>query len=331
MALAEAQDYAEQLYKALYEENDKDNRERKVKEIISKNNLQGRVNIKEYYNAVYAEKNLQEDLDSQLSSSFRDLVKELFMDPIELDCFEINEALNSFTYDKNNVFELITARPYKYRQRIKERYQKIYGKDLETEIRNKFSSDIGDNVISLLNTERDRETRPNPDKVEEKAKKLIKMEERDILERKGVFEDIFTKSSPEEFVFIGKKYFQACGKDLMEEIKHPLLKEIIYNSTLPAELYARKLNSAIKGFYTDSNSVNRIIASRCEVDMDKIKEYYNYIFNTPLEDDLTRETSGSYRDLLLDITNREVDKNNQDSTYLDASRLSKTTKISNKK
>lgn len=310
MSMKTYQGLAEQLYQALFQEEVKDERNKKVREIINQTDLQGRANIRAFYDKLYAEKNLMEDLDSQLSSDFRDLVMQMFMTPLQLDCDEINKALNSFTYSKDNLFEFLTSRPYRYLQKVKEKYKEIYGKDLEKEIKDKFNSNMSENILTLLNKERGKDLNPKDAKVKEKAQLLVNVKPGDWIENKKIFNEVFAQSSPEELVLIGREYFLNSGKDLTEETKHPLLKEIIFNSTIPAENFARKLHQAIKGFYTESKIVNRIMASRGEVDLDTIKDYYLYIYHIALAEDIQNETSGAYRDLLLDITNKEVNKRN---------------------
>ena len=72
---------SDRLHNALYNSKEK---EKEVIEIVSNTDLSTRISMAQYYDAVYGKK-LQDDLKSQLSSKFRDLVMYLFLSPIDLD------------------------------------------------------------------------------------------------------------------------------------------------------------------------------------------------------------------------------------------------------
>lgn len=295
---------AEELHKILFEEDNKDERERKVKDVITNNDIQERLNLRAYYESMYAPNKLKDDLDSQLSSNFKDLVIELFMDPLELDCFEIHEALHALTYDKENIYEIITARPYKYKRNLISKYEELYEKDLMTEIKDKFGADKADNIISLLITQRNRNSNPDVDTIVSKTSQLIGGEEIDWTKNKYTFNDVFAKCSPEELVQIGRLFYDKTGKDFLEYIQSPLLKEVMYNTIAPSEGFARKLHEALKRFVTNKDTVTRIIASRNDVDLGDIKKTYNNLYHITLAAEIAEETSGVYKDLLVDLVSR---------------------------
>lgn len=65
--------------------------------------------------------------------------------------------------------------------------------------------------------------------------------------------------------------------------------------------FAKEIKKAIKGLGTDEHTLNRIVISRCEVDMKQIKEEYVRLFTTTMEKDVTGDVSGDYRKLLLEL------------------------------
>lgn len=65
--------------------------------------------------------------------------------------------------------------------------------------------------------------------------------------------------------------------------------------------FAREIKKAIKGMGTDEHTLNRIIVSRCEVDMKQIKEEYTRIFSTTVEKDVGGDVSGDYGKLLIEL------------------------------
>jgi len=52
---------------------------------------------------------------------------------------------------------------------------------------------------------------------------------------------------------------------------------------------------------TKESTLNRIIITRSEIDLVQIKEAFNKSFNRELERDVSSETSGDYKKLLLEL------------------------------
>lgn len=57
----------------------------------------------------------------------------------------------------------------------------------------------------------------------------------------------------------------------------------------------------MKGLGTKESTLNRITITRSEIDLVQIKEAYNRLFNRELERDVSSETSGDYKKLLLEL------------------------------
>ena len=97
--------------------------------------------------------------------------------------------------------------------------------------------------------------------------------------------------SPEELVLIARYFFNINKKNLIEVIdknlkdkNQQLLKEILFNNIMPHELFAEKINSAIKGIGTNEENLTRVLISRCDIDMPLIREIYDELgLNTAAE------------------------------------------------
>lgn len=64
------------------------------------------------------------------------------------------------------------------------------------------------------------------------------------------------------------------------------------------------IRDSIVGLGTDEDSLSRAIVTRAEVDLLKVRfEYYN-MFKTNLDDDVTGDTSGDYKDFLMTLLGR---------------------------
>ena len=100
-----------------------------------------------------------------------------------------------------------------------------------------------------------------------------------------------------------KTLLQAVEKEFSLDSKKCLIA-IIYGIFNPAEYFAKRINQAVKGLGTDDSSLIRIIISRYEIDMFKIRQYYKKLFGKDLINDIKDDTSGNYRKILVDLASR---------------------------
>ena len=290
----------DRLHEALFNSKKK---EKEVIEIISNTDLPTRLSIAQYYETAYGNK-LQDDLNKKLSSKFRDLVIDLFLSPADLDAEIIKRALKGFSISEIPIFEILTSRPKWMIDDLKKLYKTSTGKDLVQDLEKNFSGNMKRNVISLLNNFRSTTEKPNKTQCEKDAEILKNTKEENWFNDEKIFEPIFLKKSPEELVMICRYYFKKTGIALCDVIEKKfsgknknLMKEILYNTINPSEMFADKIYYSMKGLGTDSNTLNRILASRSEIDMNDIREIYNWKYKSKLVKDINSDTSGDYKTL----------------------------------
>jgi hypothetical protein len=233
------------------------------------------------------------------------------MDPIEYDCLEFKNAFPGFTYNQNNIFELVTARPYWHLQLVQQKYNELYGKQLSTEITNHFKGDVGRDLNIILKTPRNENKNPDHDDAQACAKILYEKEPSEWVKDEKIFTDIFAKKSPEELILIGRYYNKKTGitpniyaeKNLSGK-EQVLIREVLYNVCRPAELFAQKIREAVTGLGTDTNCLNRILVSRNEIDMTMIRKFYKYYYKVKLQEDVIGDTSGSYQRILIELSSK---------------------------
>ena len=83
-----------------------------------------------------------------------------------------------------------------------------------------------------------------------------------------------------------------------------LFNEILFNNINPSEMFADKIYSALKGIGTDSNTLNRILSTRNEIDMVDIREIYFVKYNKKLVDAIKSDTSGPYQSLCMYLSEK---------------------------
>ena len=120
--------------------------------------------------------------------------------------------------------------------------------------------------------------------------------------------EIFTKKSREELANISRQYYSWYNKTLMEEIERlfssdtrRIFKAIIYSLLSPSEYFAYRLNKAMKGISTKDTILIRVLVTRDEIDISRIKRYFNQLYNKTLYDAVKKAVSGDYQKLLLEL------------------------------
>lgn len=301
----------ETLYYSLFEEKDLKLKENNIYNIIEKYNLEGRLSLRKKYECLYKENYLVEDLKNNLYGNFSEIVSYLFIDPYTYDCYEIFKSLEDINNDYNIIFEIITSRPNFYLQKIINTFQQLYKKELEKVLKEKFDPIIGNCISILIKTKRDKNKVPNYERAKTKAKRLINTKLEEWLKNSEIFSNVFAKSSPEELIMIGRIYYEVSHKDLIESIQKGLkekegqfLIQVVFNSCHPYELFAIKLNEALCGNGIDTNTINRILITRNEVDIDLIRDIYKSIYNKDLTLEIQDKIFGMYQKVILDLINR---------------------------
>ena len=88
-----------------------------------------------------------------------------------------------------------------------------------------------------------------------------------------------------EFVGNSKKAFRA----------------LVYATLLPSEYFATRVNEAVKGIGTKDHLLMRVLISRDEIDMPKIKECYKKLYGKSMLEAIKDDISGNYRKLMLEL------------------------------
>ncbi|XP_068125445.1 annexin A10 isoform X2 [Hyperolius riggenbachi] len=122
---------------------------------------------------------------------------------------------------------------------------------------------------------------------------------------KDILIDILTQRSSAQRIMIAEAYGSFYGRDLLNELKEKLdghFKEVIVGLMYSPPAYdAHELWHAMKGAGTDENCLIDILASRTTSDIFQMKEVYLMQYGCNLDQDLYSETSGHFRDALINL------------------------------
>lgn len=84
-----------------------------------------------------------------------------------------------------------------------------------------------------------------------------------------------------------------------------LLRTAVEGLTYPEKHFEKVLREAINKMGTDEWALTRVVASRAEVDMERIKEEYYRRNSIPLDRAIVKDTSGDYEKMLLALLGHE--------------------------
>ncbi|CAF0771349.1 unnamed protein product [Didymodactylos carnosus] len=275
--------------------------------ILGNRSVEQRLKIKDTYKTMFG-RDLIEDLESETSGNFRKVLKRLLLSPVEFDCHELRRAVKGAGTDEEALIEILTSRSNKRIQSIADMYPKLYGRSLEKDIVGDTSGQFKKILVALLQGSRPDSNEINEDDVQNDARSLYEAGEKKWGTDESTFIQILCNRSDVQLRAVFDAYSQFSKKDIEAAIKSEtsgslcksLLAIVRVMRNRPG-YFAYQLKKALKGVGTDEEDLNRIIISRCEVDMVQIKEEYSNIGKRTLENHIQSDTSGDYRKLLLEL------------------------------
>jgi annexin A7/11 len=276
-----------------------------IKIIAHRSNNQRQEILKEYLNKYQTD--LLEDFKKELSGNFLETVISLFYTPVDFDCYQLNKAMKGLGTNEDTLIEILASRDNERIIEIKKRYIEIYKKTLNKDIQSETSGPLRKLFLKLLEAKR-RNNFPIEQECNENAQRLydVTSNKKECIQDTFIY--IFTDKSREELALIAKIYYKWYSKTLFELVESffsgdfkRALKAIIYSLLSPSEYFAYRINKAMKGLGTKDTILIRVIVSRDEIDMYRIKRYYKQLYNIEMYEKIKDDTSGDYRNLLLEL------------------------------
>ena len=277
---------------------------------VTSHKTQDRLKIKNAYKEKY-QKDLIEDLKSDLSGKFEDVMIALFKEPVEYDAECLYKTMKGAGTDEATLIEIISSRPSWLLQKIKIKYKELYNNELIDDIKGDTSGDFQKLLIGLLECERSTNKNVNKENCEKIAKELNEKKEDEnwkIDNEEDVFYKYIMFSSPQELSTVAREYYKLSSETIVDGIEKKfkgdakeLLKTVLYSIISPSEYFATRIKKAIEGFGTDDKSLIRILITRCEVDINIIKKYYKQLYQKEMVEDIKNDISGDYQKLMIEL------------------------------
>lgn len=268
-------------------------------------------------------KDLIQELKSELSGNFEDVILALLMDPVEYDAKCLHDAMKGAGTNEKVLTEIICTLSNQDVKILKEAYQRLYKKDLEKEVISESSGFYQRLLVACLQGHRAEITPAQVQRLQaggfEAAvdRQLAKQEAQELvnagLKKVGTDESVFLRillnRDPWQLRVTLEEYQKLAGEDIFTSIGKEMsgdlaeaLETVVLSQISQALYFARTLYKAMKGAGTRDHTLIRIIVTRSEIDLEEIKkEFIKATGGKTLQEFIAGETSGDYKKALLAI------------------------------
>ncbi|CAL8368163.1 unnamed protein product [Gadus morhua 'NCC'] len=281
--------------------------EQAIIELLGSRSVKQRVPMLRSYKTAYG-KDLIKDLHSELSGDFRKLVMLMLKSPSQLDVYELYTAIKGAGTDEACLIEILSSRSNAEIKEIARLYKQEYKKTLEDHIQGDTSGHFRRLLISLAQGNRDE--RPNVDVslAKQDAQALYAAGENMVGTDESKFNAILCARSKPHLRAVFQEYQQMSGRDIEKSIvremsgnlESGMLAVVKCIKNTPG-YFAERLYKAMKGAGTKDSTLMRIMVTRSEVDMLDIRQEYVRTYGKSLYTDISGDTSGDYKKLLLKL------------------------------
>ncbi|XP_033887484.1 annexin A11-like [Acipenser ruthenus] len=281
--------------------------EQAIIELLGNRSNKQRVPMVITYKTAYG-KDLVKDLKSELSGNFEKTVLAMLKTPIMFDVYELKDAIKGAGTDEECLIEILSSRSNAEIQEINRAYKTEFKKSLEDAIRSDTSGHFERLLVSLCQGNRDESQNVDITLAKQDAQALYAAGENKVGTDESKFNAILCTRSKAHLRAVFHEYQQMCGRDIEKSIcremsgnlERGMVAIVKCVKNTPA-FFAERLNKSMKGLGTDDKTLIRIMVSRSEVDMLDIRQEYKRMYGKSLYTDITGDTSGDYKKILLKL------------------------------
>ncbi|CAH8584328.1 unnamed protein product [Schistosoma haematobium] len=260
-------------------------RERETVDVMGRRSVVQRIAILQKYKFLYID-NLFAIFNSILTGCLKDCLIALCYTPAEFDAIELHRAMRGTDTDEDTIIEILCTRTNEQIKRIKNVYPKLfYGRDLEDDVNDNTEHPFKSIYIALLKSNRDEFTFIDGNLVRRDVEELLRAMKQDIKIDESKFMPILITRSYGHLRAVFNEYSLHSERDLEEEMRgHAVdcILSIVRCIQNRPRYFAEKLVKATENAEKDYGTINRIIVSRCEVDMGRIMEEFLDLKGEPL-------------------------------------------------
>lgn len=283
---------------------------RVIKELLGLTNAQRQI-VKDKYNNLYG-KTLEEDLKDELKGNFEDICIALILPRLEFEARAIRESMRGAgTYDAI-VIDLLCTKESAEIAQLKEQYKNLFDRDFEDDIKGEAEGPLERVYRSIAAGNRPSGSDVDTALAEAEAKELYDAGEGQFGTDDSVFVRILVSRSFAQLKATFDAYQRMFNKDIIDSIKaeakgnfEDALLAIAESVRSRSVYFAKRLRQTMEGPGTKDKELITILVSRSEIDLVKIRQQYQKVYNRSLHDDLKEELHGDYEDIVLKLVGKD--------------------------
>ncbi|PRQ48763.1 putative annexin [Rosa chinensis] len=274
--------------------------------ILAHRNADQRRLIQQTYAETYGE-DLLKALDKELTSDFERALLLWTLHPSERDAVLANEATKRFTSSNWVLMEIACSRSSHELHLVKQAYHVKFKKSLEEDVAFHTSGDFRKLLVPLVSAFRYEGDEVNITVAKREAKILHEKVKDKHYNDEELIRIITTRSKAQlnaTFNQYNNEFGNAITKDLKADKDDEFLKLLRATAkllTFPEKYFEKLLRLCINKLGTDEGALTRVITTRAEVDLHRIKEEYQRRNSVTLGHAIQKDTRGDYEKLLLEL------------------------------
>lgn len=272
--------------------------------VIAKNHSDQRQLIKEAYKAKFG-KDLDKELTKELKGDFEDVVTACMLPPRVYDAHTLKHAMKGIGTKEDALVEVMCTRTPDEMAKVKASYHEQYGKDLEGALKKETKGTFQRLLVSECSSLRQVGDEVDEERAMADARAIFQAGKGQMGTDESVISEVLTTRSHAQLRATFKAYYELANEDIEKAIRREAMGHVqdgwlacVGIAKNMAEFYADGIHEALKGIGTRDSMLIRIIVSRSEVDLGRIREVYTRKYGTPLEVSIKKNCSGYYCKML---------------------------------
>ncbi|XP_042276652.1 annexin A2-like isoform X2 [Thunnus albacares] len=262
--------------------------EQTIIDILTRRSYEQRREIAFIYERL-AKKDLIAALKGALSGSLESLMLGLMKSTAQYDASELKASMKGLGTDEETLIEIVCSRNNEELLEIKKVYRETFKKELEKDIAGDTSGDFAKLLLALVQSLYEAGVKRKGTDV---ATWIAIMAQRSVPHLQKVFER-YKSYSPYDMK-------ESIRKEVKGDLEKSFLTlvECFENRQL---YFANRLSDAMKSKGAKEKVVTRIMVSRCEVDLMKIRTQFKKQHRRSLYQTIAEHTKGDYQKALLSL------------------------------
>uniref|UniRef100_A0A9J8AI41 Annexin n=1 Tax=Cyprinus carpio carpio TaxID=630221 RepID=A0A9J8AI41_CYPCA len=222
---------------------------------------------------------------------------------------EIKASIKGLGTDEESLIEIVCSRSNAELMEIKRVYKELFKKDLEKDVCGDTSGDFAKLLLALVEAKRaEPSSVVDYQKIDEDARALFEAG----VKRKGTdvkcWISIMSERSVPHLQKVFERYKSYSPYDMQESIRKEVKGDLemsfltLVQCFENRQLYfANRLQDAMKSKGAKEKVLTRIMVSRCEVDLKKIRQEFKAHHGKSLYQTIAEHTKGDYQRALLNL------------------------------